>query len=321
MRIRSIKPEFWRDETIVSLPISARLTFIGLWSYVDDNGVGDARVSSIVADLYADDMSRDPRETLARVADDLQALSDAGLTVTYSDPGHPRRSLIFVRRWTRHQKIDRPSKGNLYPLPPAEILEESNARASVASASRGSRANEAPGAGEQGNRGTGEQTTTSSESHDRGRAARESSSTFSDGTPIPEEPPTDDPVETIPDVVAPTEIGTAARARLVRAEPAHRSTVRMVLGGAGYPAATIDQLARQVAKLTGKHPPELIAEALREWDRRPDVKPAFLGSVLGDVVKAQRAEPAQGVASTKAQGWLDLINQLPPDPEQKAIGQ
>ena len=39
-RIRSIKPEFFTSEVIASLPLSARLTFIGLWTYVDDNGVG-----------------------------------------------------------------------------------------------------------------------------------------------------------------------------------------------------------------------------------------------------------------------------------------
>lgn len=40
MRIRNIKPEFWRSQDITALDKSARLTFIGLWNYVDDNGVG-----------------------------------------------------------------------------------------------------------------------------------------------------------------------------------------------------------------------------------------------------------------------------------------
>ena len=152
---------------------------------------------------------------------------------------------------------------------------------------------------EQGSRGAGEQgTTTPSESHERARATRESSSTFSDGTPIPDEPPADPDEAVIVAEIVPTEIGTAARPTPVRAEPAHKTTVRMVLGDAGYPQATVDQLARQVAKLAGKHPPDLIAEALREWDRRPDVKPAFLGSVLGDVVKTRRARPTAPKSTT-----------------------
>ncbi|GAA3962942.1 hypothetical protein [Gordonia caeni] len=158
MRIRSIKPEFWRDETVVDLSISARLTFIGLWSYVDDNGVGDARVSAIVADLYADDMSRDPRECLARVSDDLEQLSATGLILIYDDPTHPRRSLLFIRQWARHQKIDRPSKGHGYTLPTGQMLDEADTRAMLATPSRVSRANVAPGTGEQGSRGTGEVT-------------------------------------------------------------------------------------------------------------------------------------------------------------------
>ncbi|MDO5500454.1 MAG: hypothetical protein Q4F67_12330, partial [Propionibacteriaceae bacterium] len=122
MRIRSIKPEFWRDEGIVSLPVSTRLTFIGLWSYVDDNGVGDARVSSVVGDLYSDDMSRDPTGTLRRVSGDLQELDDAGMIVRYTDPENARRELLFIVKWAKHQLIHKPSKGNQYPLPPAEIL-------------------------------------------------------------------------------------------------------------------------------------------------------------------------------------------------------
>ena len=40
MRIRSIKPEFWTSDDITALAVDDRLLFIGLWSYVDDNGVG-----------------------------------------------------------------------------------------------------------------------------------------------------------------------------------------------------------------------------------------------------------------------------------------
>lgn len=67
MRIRAIKPEFWRSQDISNLDIETRLLFIGLWSYVDDNGVGQDRDALIAADLFADDMSRHPRDTLARI--------------------------------------------------------------------------------------------------------------------------------------------------------------------------------------------------------------------------------------------------------------
>jgi 5-methylcytosine-specific restriction endonuclease McrA len=38
-RIRTIKPEFWTDEKIVQLPFVARLLYIGLWNFADDDGL------------------------------------------------------------------------------------------------------------------------------------------------------------------------------------------------------------------------------------------------------------------------------------------
>jgi hypothetical protein len=37
-RIRSIKPDFWTDEKVVELSAFARLLFIGLWNFADDDG-------------------------------------------------------------------------------------------------------------------------------------------------------------------------------------------------------------------------------------------------------------------------------------------
>src|SRR3954453_4559505 len=84
MRIRSIKPEFWRSGDITSLPVEDRLLFIGLWSYFDDNGVGRDDEALILADLFPHDWLEDPRETLARVSRGLQNLFDRGLVTRYS---------------------------------------------------------------------------------------------------------------------------------------------------------------------------------------------------------------------------------------------
>lgn len=161
MRIRSIKPEFWRSDDISRLSISARLTFIGMWSYVDDNGVGSARLSNIIGDLYAEDMAVDPQETLRRVSSDLQQLETAGLILKYKDPEHPTRELYYVVNWERHQLVNRPSKGHQYPLPTAETLENSRksaiAQPVLLSPSGDSPETPPTGAGEQGSRGTGEQ--------------------------------------------------------------------------------------------------------------------------------------------------------------------
>ncbi|MDK4286961.1 hypothetical protein [Corynebacterium pseudodiphtheriticum] len=147
MRIRSIKPEFWRSLDIAALSIEDRLLFIGLWSYVDDNGVGVDRTPVIAAELFADDLSRDPRETLGRVSDGIGRLSECGLVQRYSDGS---RDYLAVTNWGRHQRIDKPNKPR-YPLPTSENV---TIRETLAKPSRDPRETPAPGTGEQGNRGT-----------------------------------------------------------------------------------------------------------------------------------------------------------------------
>ncbi|WP_279063686.1 hypothetical protein [Dermabacter hominis] len=152
MRIRSIKPEFWRSPDVSNLSIEDRLLYIGLWSYVDDNGVGQDRESVICADLFADDLSRDPRETLARITRGLASLADNGRIVRYTVEN---RDYLYVTNWDKHQRIDRPNKPR-YPLPTSENAE---VRDTLATPSRVSHDTLATGTGEQGNRGTGEQGT------------------------------------------------------------------------------------------------------------------------------------------------------------------
>jgi hypothetical protein len=125
MRIRSIKPEFWRSDDIDALDWHDRLLFIGLWSYVDDNGVGRDKVANIAADIFAGDLSVDPTETLRRVSLGLNTLDKNGQITRYRVGG---KDYLHVTAWERHQLVKNPNKAR-YPLPTWE----------------------------QGNRGTGEQ--------------------------------------------------------------------------------------------------------------------------------------------------------------------
>ncbi|HET6916620.1 MAG TPA: hypothetical protein VFH56_11075 [Acidimicrobiales bacterium] len=147
MRIRSIKPEFWRSEDIAVLDWETRLLFVGLWSYVDDNGVGIDRKADIAADLFAQDLEDDAPETFARVSRGLQTLSEAGLITRYSVAG---KRFLHITSWDKHQRIDKPNKPR-YPLP---TCDDAQIRETVATLSRDSRETPAPGTGEQGNRGT-----------------------------------------------------------------------------------------------------------------------------------------------------------------------
>ena len=152
MRIRSIKPEFWRSRDIVALPIEDRLLFVGLWSYVDDNGVGRDEEPLIAADLFPHDMARHPRDTLARIQRGLLNLTEAGLIVRYNVDESP---FLEITTWKKHQRIDKPNK----PRFPTSDHDSAHPRDTLARPSRDPRETPAPGAGEQGIRGSGDQGT------------------------------------------------------------------------------------------------------------------------------------------------------------------
>ena len=150
MRIRSIKPEFWRSDDIDALSIPDRLLFIGLWSYVDDNGVGLFSLKDIVGDLFAGDMLRDSNETLIRVKEGLKALFERALIEIYSQDGD---TYLAITNWGKHQRVPNPNKPR-YPRPSADsetplyLFNESLIRPNESLRT---------GTGEQGNRGTEEQ--------------------------------------------------------------------------------------------------------------------------------------------------------------------
>jgi hypothetical protein len=52
MRIRQIKPEFWKDAKLAGLTEGARLFFIGTWSLADDAGWLRWSIPEIAAELY-----------------------------------------------------------------------------------------------------------------------------------------------------------------------------------------------------------------------------------------------------------------------------
>lgn len=150
LRIRSTKPEFWRSERIASVSWDARLVLKGLESYVDDNGVGKDDIALIVTDVFPRDMVADPRETVARVSEAISSLHRAGLVWRYESDG---TRLLYISWWEDVQRIDKPGKGRL-PRPDGTMdYRSSIIRDSLASPPE----TLAPGTGEQGNRGTGEQ--------------------------------------------------------------------------------------------------------------------------------------------------------------------
>ena len=129
MRIRSIVPRFYESEDVGRMDWGTRLLFIGLWSYVEDNGVGRDVESLIAANLFPFDLSRDSLETLKRVSEGLKVLSDGGQVIRYEMDGE---KLLFVVHWDDYQKVNNPARCR-YPRPTRDYVEsqESLKRVSV----------------------------------------------------------------------------------------------------------------------------------------------------------------------------------------------
>lgn len=110
-RIRSIKPEFWSSEQVMECSPMARLAFIGMWNFCDDQGVHPASAKTLKAEVFPSDGI-----TSQQVSDIIAELIGQGLLLEYSANG---RNWWYVTGW-RHQLINRPSAPK-YPPPPPPI--------------------------------------------------------------------------------------------------------------------------------------------------------------------------------------------------------
>lgn len=111
-RIRTIKPEFWSSEQVMSLSRDARLAFIGIWNFCDDAGRNKWSPRTLKAQIFPgdDDITVAGFEAL------LREMSVHGLITEYSVNG---QCLFSVSGW-RHQKINRPQPAK-YPEPPSSL--------------------------------------------------------------------------------------------------------------------------------------------------------------------------------------------------------
>lgn len=114
-RIRTIKPEFWTDEKVVELTAFARLLFIGLWNFCDDEGRMVYSPRRIKMQIF-------PADAL-----DIEALfselTSSGLVQVYVATG---AQYLQVQGFARHQKIDKRSASRL-PPPPSSPGKTTNA--------------------------------------------------------------------------------------------------------------------------------------------------------------------------------------------------
>jgi hypothetical protein len=97
-RIRSIKPEFWTDEKLTECSLSARLLFIGMLNFSDDNGNQAYSAKRLKMQIFpADSIDTQPL---------LDELITHGVVIEYSVNNE---KYLHIKGFKVHQVINRPS--------------------------------------------------------------------------------------------------------------------------------------------------------------------------------------------------------------------
>lgn len=107
-RIRTIKPEFCESETVGKLSRDARLLFIQLWTFVDDEGRARAASRMLASRLFPYD-----DDAPGLIDGWLAELERAGCIRRYQVAGD---SYLDLPNWLKHQKIDHPSASKIPPF-------------------------------------------------------------------------------------------------------------------------------------------------------------------------------------------------------------
>ncbi len=100
MRIRQVKPGFFKDARMAELSPEERLFYIGLWMLADDAGYLRWDPAEAALELYG----YDPRDQRERAVTDHLAVLIAAGRVTNLECGH-----LFVPTFTTHQRLAGPT--------------------------------------------------------------------------------------------------------------------------------------------------------------------------------------------------------------------
>ncbi len=113
-RIRYLKPEFFSDEDLGSLPFQTRLTFEGLWCFADKAGRLEYRPKYLKAMIF-------PYDNI-KIEKEIESLANG------KNNGNPfiqlynieNRQYIQIIQWNRHQRPHHTEKES--EIPPAPLL-------------------------------------------------------------------------------------------------------------------------------------------------------------------------------------------------------
>jgi hypothetical protein len=117
-RNRMIKPEFWDDEKLATVSRDARLTFIGLWTYSDDFGVVKGSTVWLMRRIYPYEQIKP--ELFEKWLSELENLKVRAI-IPFVASGE---KFYYIRNFTKHQVINKPSKEHRNPEPPVGLLED-----------------------------------------------------------------------------------------------------------------------------------------------------------------------------------------------------
>lgn len=107
-RIRTIKPEFWKDEELSELPEITHLFAAALLNYADDEGYFNANPALIKAEIFP---LREPSRDIHGM---LSELSDIGYLRLFR--GAKNKVYGLVVNFAKHQKVNRPSPSKIKAL-------------------------------------------------------------------------------------------------------------------------------------------------------------------------------------------------------------
>lgn len=108
-RKRMIDPAIWQSQDFSRLSMLAKLVFIGLFSYADDEGRGRATAAYVKSMVF-------PYDGKLRVTDIDRSLNEiaANMSITfYTSDGNEYYSLD---NWPKWQKVDKPQPSKLPPV-------------------------------------------------------------------------------------------------------------------------------------------------------------------------------------------------------------
>lgn len=107
-RKRMIHPEFFLSDDIAALSTEARLTFIGLWCHVDDDGRAKDSPAAVCAAVWG----MDPGVTPSHVANLLDELETVGSLCRYEVD---EQRYMHIPSWSRWQSISHPADPRIPP--------------------------------------------------------------------------------------------------------------------------------------------------------------------------------------------------------------